>query len=117
MRHHPEQLEDEIYMGNTSVEDLHRSNWRTSRLGRVPITAFGTRLAGDRLLPWFIKSEEVAAKIEFERQAAKPWSQSRINDLQPMLTSGTAIPGVTPVRYDSVYQMGFEIVEKNEDAI
>lgn len=90
MEHHPEQQDDEIYMGNTNPEDVHRSSWRTSRLGKQPLMRDGTPIDGSRLRPWFIQISEVQQSIETERKLNKPWSAERIATLQPMVDQRTA---------------------------
>ncbi len=66
MKHHPEQLEGEIYMGNARNEDLAKSGWRTSRLGNVALSATGkasNQPSQNPLRPWFIKVSEVEERI------------------------------------------------------
>ncbi len=93
MKHHPEQLEDEIYMGNSTLEDMLKSSWKTSRLGEVALMANGQPIdwRGGRtdLKPWFIKVSEVEQSIENERLNYKPWSAERIRTLQPMIDERT----------------------------
>ena len=67
MKHHPEQLADEIYMGNATFPN--RTDWRTNRYGVVALKPNGERLDGKVLgltscKPWFIKASEVQAKID-----------------------------------------------------
>jgi len=66
MKHHPEQQEDEIYMGNEHVESLngtHRSitKWKTLRFGDTSYDRGGNVLTNHR--PMFIKRSEVEAAI------------------------------------------------------
>ena len=71
---HPECQPDEIYMGNSSLLDLHQSNWRTKRFGTTAIDIKGNVLGSTgypgSFRPWFIKRSEVEQAIEAER--AKP---------------------------------------------
>jgi|SRR6185369_3242033 len=59
MKHHPEQAESEIYMGNTTAEGMMSSSWRTSRLGNVAYNRDGAVIPGQDLLPWFVQRREV----------------------------------------------------------
>jgi hypothetical protein len=67
MNHHPEQQDDEIYMGNEYVEMLmsgHRGSitkWETLRLGDTAYDRSGNVLTNHR--PMFIKRSEVEAAI------------------------------------------------------
>ena len=94
-KHHPEQLEDEVYMGNSSPHGLSRSSWKTSRLGEVVLKANGEPIDwhGGRteLRPWFIKVSEVERAIAIERLNYEPWSAARIRTLQPMIDRRTIL--------------------------
>lgn len=75
---HPEQQEDEIYLGNTIPEALNQSTWKTSRLGDIPRMVDGSPIAEKTVLrPWFIKRFEVQAALDAE--LAKP-SEARMNE-------------------------------------
>ena len=81
MKSHPEQQDDEVYLGNTTEKESQQSNWRTSRLGSKN---------EDRLLkfhedtfPWFVKKSEIISKIEYESQF--PWGEDWKNAPQPLL--------------------------------
>lgn len=71
MKHHLEQKEDEIYMGNVDPDHfmvgLHTS-WITSRFGNI-VKEFR------RMQPWFIQRKEVQSKLRLERNPdiAKIW--------------------------------------------
>lgn len=86
---HPEQLEDEIYMGNASLGDICKSSWTTSRLGELRLDISGrecdTKNTPASLKPWFIKISEVQNRIDNERATNHSWSQSIINSLQQMI--------------------------------
>lgn len=86
MKHHPEQQDDEIYMGNASEDVLWKSTWRTIRFGGHPLMRDGTRYTGGGgLLPWFIKRSEVEYAINDRNRSA----------FQGMLDSGSALTGFT----------------------
>lgn len=67
MKHHPEQQDDEIYMGNEHVESLmsgHRGSitkWETLRLGDTAYDRSGNVLTSHCSM--FIKRSEVDAAI------------------------------------------------------
>lgn len=85
MKHHPEQADDEIYMGNSTLEAMHKSSWRTGRLGNQPLTRGGAPLSDSELRPWFIKLSEVQHAIDHARAENKPWAGDIIKSLQPMV--------------------------------
>lgn len=65
--HHPEQKEDEIYMGNESTSNFlyHKQPacvWKSKRLGRQAFYFDGTPIK-DGMRPVFIKRSEVEAAI------------------------------------------------------
>lgn len=97
MNTHPECKPDEIYMGNTTLEDFPRSCWLTKRIGKQPLLANGEPYNGSDLVPWFIERSEIERTIEAERLANKPWSAERIGVFQKMLTDGVVLlePRVT----------------------
>jgi hypothetical protein len=80
---HPEQLQDEIFMGNATREDVLKSSWRSSRLGNVAYDINGNVVSG--LFPWFIKREEAEQEIRTERLMDKPWSKRKIGVYENML--------------------------------
>lgn len=66
MKHHPEQQDDEIYMGNEHVELLSTARgsitkWGTMRFGDTAYDRSGNVLTSHR--PKFIKRSEVEAAI------------------------------------------------------
>ena len=91
MKHHPEQLEDEIYMGNSTPDGVAKSSWKTGRLGKIALMRNGkaSEYFQETFRPWFIKVSEVEASIETERYENKPWSAERIRALQPMVDKRT----------------------------
>ncbi len=89
MKHHPEQAEDEIYMGNATFDDAVKSSWRTGRLGQVALDINGNKFNPSNLRPWFINVSEVQQAIETERLSNKPWSAERIRAFQPMVEKRT----------------------------
>lgn len=93
VKHHPEQLSDEIYMGNTKATDVLRSSWRTSRLGTdalmrdgQPIPYNETMPVTLQLRPWFIKVAEVQQVIDAELAAG---NKDRAQKLQPLVDNRT----------------------------
>lgn len=71
MKRHPEQQNDEIYLGNATLGEMRKSLWRTSRLGKQTFMRDGTPFKGESY-PWFIKKSEVEQRIEIERQNGGP---------------------------------------------
>ena len=66
MKHHPEQQDDEVYMGNEHVESLSTdrgsiTKWETLRFGDTAYDRSGNVLINHR--PMFIKRLEVEAAI------------------------------------------------------
>ena len=66
MKHHPEQEDDEVYMGNEHVESLSRARgsitkWGALRFGDTAYDRGGNVLTSHR--PKFIKRSEVEAAI------------------------------------------------------
>lgn len=93
MKHHPEQLEDEIYMGNCTPRDTARSSWATGRLGKLTLNAKEEScdpFTAQAIKPWFIKLAEVEQAIATERELSKPWSAEKIRALQPLVDHRTA---------------------------
>jgi hypothetical protein len=86
MRTHPEQEPDEVYLGNTTIEGVMRSSWRTSRLGEYPLCADGSPYKGTDLRPWFIKRSEVQGEInKLKGWIFAPDRDRRIKKLESML--------------------------------
>jgi hypothetical protein len=83
MNHHPEQSDDEIYLGNATLEDMFDSTWKTSRLGYNPLGNEGQSLFNSGLKPWFIKKSEVWAAIETETSLGDPFG--RVKAYEKML--------------------------------
>lgn len=88
MKYHPEQLDDEVYMGN-SIGETWRLSWRTSRLGFVAFDIDSHPIKETQLRPWFVKVSEVQAKIDSVRLENRPWSADTIRALQPMVDHRT----------------------------
>jgi hypothetical protein len=80
---HPEQHDDEIYLGNTTERDLWRSDWNSSRMGEASKSPFGD------LRPWFIARSEVEGKIR-SISADAPNYDERVRTYQSMLDDGAA---------------------------
>jgi len=62
IKHHPEQADDEIYLGNMTAESYVYCQWKTKRQGTVPIYQDGSPMSAPDPLhykPIFIKSAEV----------------------------------------------------------
>lgn len=117
MKHHPEQFENEIYMGNTTMDGILRSSWKTSRCGKVALGRDGQPVGHytEDFKPWFIQVAEVEAVIEMERITPKLWSEGYIKTLQPMVDARTIFvemssesadkPHGTPMVPDSTNQL------------
>lgn len=92
MKHHPEQQDDEIYMGNSTPENAEQTSWRTGRLGKLTLNVDGEpcdKFTTKAIKPWFIKVSEVEASIEMERQSNNPGSAEIIKIMQPMIEQRT----------------------------
>ena len=89
MKHHPEQQDDEIYMGNATPDSLCRSSWRTSRLGTVAFNSFGKVMYNSGYFPWFVKISEIQAVIDNENLMRGPNWQEKVRTFQPMVDKRT----------------------------
>ena len=102
MKHHPEQRDGELFMGNMSkprdrkkretfaeamvrqfggVVDQPRTAWKSVRIGKVAYDTSGNVI--NNMVPWFIKRSEVKKTI-----AALPADDIRANVLSAMLIRG-----------------------------
>jgi hypothetical protein len=92
MKHHPEQLDGEIYMGNSLIDCVLKSSWKTIRRGNLALRRDGNPVCDPDpdFKPWFLKSSEVEAAIDLERRAGNSWSAERIKTLRSMVSAGTA---------------------------
>lgn len=87
-KHHPEQQDDEIYLGYNIASDMWKSWWQTSRLGNI---VEDDKCKEDReYRPWFILRSEVQCKIDTEKAQNNSWSADRIRVYQEMLDRGSA---------------------------
>lgn len=65
MKHHPEQLKGEIYLGNFFYKNLSRIGWNSKRVGSISYDIEGNIIPSfDGLSPVFIKITEVEEKIK-----------------------------------------------------
>lgn len=67
-KHHPEQQEDEIYLGNESTSNFlyHKQpacGWKSKRNGHQAFYSDGTPMQSGDMCPMFIKRSEVEAAI------------------------------------------------------
>jgi len=99
VKQHPEQQDDELYMGNTTEHDFPKSSWVTKRMGKVahyaaaagggviPQSEDGAteRPVGGKYYPWFITVAEVEQAIRTAESEAKPWSAEKIAVYRKML--------------------------------
>jgi hypothetical protein len=56
VKHHPEQLSNEIFMGNCALSGP-QTGWKTTRLGNFAYNTSGNVLNNSK--PWFVKKKEV----------------------------------------------------------
>lgn len=92
MKHHPEQQDDEIYMGNTTMDAVRELLWRTKRLGKTAFDRDGIPVQQESidpiidskslLIPCFIKVAEVERSIEAKLAAG---DRDTANILQGMV--------------------------------
>ncbi len=87
MKHHPEQQDDEIYMGNSTFEGVLKSSWLTKRRGN-PVSG-----QNEDIKPWFIKVSGVEARITARRRENNPCRAEYIENLQQMIDERTAFVG------------------------
>jgi len=92
MQHHPEQQDDEIYMGSASRADLSVFQWESSRLGRITYDSDGRPLNSLRVRPWFIQVAEVTAAIKQESLRDQAGSQAKIRLWQEMVDKRSIFP-------------------------
>lgn len=69
MKHHPEQLDTEIYMGNTTLKYFSQSGHKTKRLGQTVLDNKGNIIVQSKrsemsnltqfLYPWFVTRYEI----------------------------------------------------------
>ncbi len=101
-KHHPEQQDDEIYMGNGNFgptpmgpsifdDEPIQSSWLTLRVGEVALDNSGRPIKDcPELKPFFIQATEVQRKIDHIKQAAEP-NDFEVTCLQEMLDSRTLL--------------------------
>jgi hypothetical protein len=85
MARHPEQADDEIYLGNDTEAGVSKSRWLTSRLGEVALRADGTPLNESKLRPCFIKRSEVEQAIRTQELLNNSCSAHMIRIYREML--------------------------------
>lgn len=62
LRHHPEQRDGEIYMGDDNASTFKHIGWDTKRKGKVPYDIKGRPLFSDQgLFPVFVQQRELEA--------------------------------------------------------
>jgi hypothetical protein len=94
MRKHPEQMDNEIYLGNISPCDYGFIDWNTKRQGKTSYAPDGSRLGehdSALLKPVFINRAEVEAEL------AAGVTESRRREYQRMLDNGTVFFDETPL--------------------
>lgn len=65
-KHHPEQGDDEIFMGNTVPSQCH-IGWKTKRFGKYAYNAHGKLITNNEYVPAFIKKQEVREALANEQ--------------------------------------------------
>jgi len=89
MTRHPEQRDDELYLGNTDPDQFHKSAWVTKRMGNVARYGDGRAVEsagyGGEMRPWFILRSEVEQKIRTEEAAQGPNWTEKVRDYRDML--------------------------------
>ena len=62
---HPEQRDDEIYLGNATETEYEVSSWVNKRLGEVAYNHWGQVVTSrDNYFPMFLARSEVEAKLK-----------------------------------------------------
>lgn len=87
--HHPEQLDEEIYLGNMTEHDFDRSSWGSKRLGRPIGTRFG--YGAESYHPVFILASELEDRIRIEESARGPNHEEKIRLYRQMLAERRVI--------------------------
>ncbi len=85
MKHHPEQQPDEIYMGNSTIDGVLKSSWKTSRRGEVALGSNGQFCGEGDLRPWFVKISEVENALIAAENEKQPWKEITTKAYQEML--------------------------------
>ena len=71
MKKHPEQREDEVYLGNTTMEGFRACCHKTKRIGRGAYDADGKFVVQTNwvtcIFPFFVKKEEYDKAMEKHR--------------------------------------------------
>ncbi len=70
MKHHPEQKEDEIYLGTTSKSTINVSAWKTKRLANFAYKKDYTPILDSEVASWFVKISEVQSEIDRLKDSA-----------------------------------------------
>ncbi len=81
-KYHPEQRDDEIYMGNQSADGVNRMLWQTRRLGNIAYAKNGEPLRN--LHPVFV------ARLEIENKIAASGDEEQKRIWRAMLDIGAA---------------------------
>jgi hypothetical protein len=93
IKHHPEQQEDEIYMGNIyyPFQLFNNTLWKTRRLGKMARYNDGSVIEDNNAIPWFIQRKEVEETIQFELENPSFNSEEKIREFRKMLKEGKVI--------------------------
>lgn len=59
MKHHPEQEDDEIFLGDVTPINYDRTGWKTKRAGGQSYNSDGSINPDERVKPLFVKRSEV----------------------------------------------------------
>lgn len=87
---HPEQHMDEIFLGNSMLDGVLKSSWRSSRRGTLALRADGKPCTGcgEDFKPWFIKRSEVERERDAEIRKGDNISLDTANVYQTLLDDG-----------------------------
>lgn len=77
MKHHPQQLDSEIYLGETTQDFFNSSQWQTKRFG----TSDGA------LRPWFVSRKEVK---DMTKESSEHYDTYEAEIFKKMLQLGTS---------------------------
>ena len=83
MKRHPEQLDDEIFVGNIGNDQLPEIGWESKRAGRTAYDRDGTPVP--YMMPVFIKRADVEALLAHQERAGTELAAQTAQVLRAML--------------------------------
>lgn len=97
-KHHPEQTESQIYMGNVPSEEVHNIfkryiGWMSTSYGKIAYDINGNII--NYMIPCFVEKSEIQSAVEIQKYKIEmhnnpPGCKENIEVWQKMLDAGTA---------------------------